>query len=93
MTDTTPTDTKLTFERLMEVLAEKIADRVRVDSHRLYPRLLTIAQAAAYLGLQADEVERLIARRRISTVRIDRRILLDRDYLDQWIKDNKLGWA
>ena len=64
-----------------------------MDPHRLYPRLLTIAQAAAYLGLHADEIERLIARRRISTVRIDRRILLDRDDLDQWIKDNKLGWA
>lgn len=93
MTDSATNDTKLTFERLMEALAEKIADRVCVDPHRLYPRLLTITQASAYLGLQGDEIERLIARRRISTVRIDRRILLDRDDLDQWIKDNKLGWA
>jgi hypothetical protein len=51
MTESASNPQNLTFERLMEVLAEKIAARVCEDPRRLYPRLLTIAQAAAYLGL------------------------------------------
>ena len=46
MTDTTRTETKLTFERLMEILAEKIAAKVCEDPRRLYPRSLTVTKAA-----------------------------------------------
>jgi len=93
MTESANIAKTLTFERLVEVLAEKIADRVSVDPRQLYPRLLTIAQAAAYLGLHRDDIEQLTARHKIPTVRMDRRILLDRDDIDQWIRDNKRGWA
>jgi hypothetical protein len=41
---------ELSVESLIEVLAEKLAAKLAQDPNRLCPRLLTIEQAAAYLG-------------------------------------------
>jgi hypothetical protein len=40
----------LSFEALLEILAEKLANRLTQEPSRLYPRLLTVDQAALYLG-------------------------------------------
>ena len=52
------------------------------------PRLLTVDQAAVYLGRSKASVQHLVAQRRISVVREGRRIFLDIRELDAWIAAN-----
>jgi len=83
----------LTFDRLMEVLAEKLATRLLQEPSRLYPRLLTLDQAAVYLGRTREDVQQLSISGKVPTVRADRRVFMDRLDLDQWIDENKTGWV
>jgi excisionase family DNA binding protein len=52
------------------------------------PRLLTVEQAAVYLGRSKASVQHLIAERRLPVVREGRRIFLDVRELDRWIAAN-----
>jgi excisionase family DNA binding protein len=83
----------LSFDSLLELLAEKLASKLSTEPSRLYPRLLTIEQAAVYLGRTRESVQHLIASEKVPTVRTDRRVFLDRVDLDKWIDDNKTGWV
>lgn len=82
-----------TFDRLLEVLAEKLAGKLSQEPSRLFPRLLTIDQAAVYLGRTREATQHLASSGKIPTVRTDRRVFLDRLDLDKWIDDNKTGWV
>jgi excisionase family DNA binding protein len=83
----------LTFDRLLEVLAEKLADKLTQDQSHLLPRLLTVDRAAAYLGLTREAVQHLVTFSKVPVVRADRRVLLDRRDLDAWIQEHKTGWV
>jgi excisionase family DNA binding protein len=83
----------LSLESLIEIIAEKLADKLARDPNRLCPRLLTIEQAAAYLGRSREAIQHLASSGKIPTVRSDRRVFLDRLDLDKWIDDNKTGWV
>jgi excisionase family DNA binding protein len=83
----------LSFDALLEILAEKLANRLTQEPSRLLPRLLTIEQAAAYVGRTREAMQHLSSSGKIPTVRADRRIFLDRLDLDKWIDDNKTGWV
>jgi excisionase family DNA binding protein len=85
MSDTT----NLSFEGLLELLAEKLATKLSQEPSRLYPRLLTVDQAAVYLGRTREAVQHLVASGKVPSVRSDRRVFLDRLDLDRWIDDNK----
>lgn len=87
MSDTTV----LSFDRLMEVLAEKLATRLSEEPSRLYPRLLTIDQVAIYLGLTREATQDLAASGKIPMVRTEHRAFIDRLDLDKWIDENKTG--
>ena len=81
------------FDRLLEALAEKLASKLSQDPSHLYPRLLTVDQAAVYLGRTREAIQHLVASGKVPTVRADRRVFLDRSDLDKWIDDNKTGWV
>ena len=83
----------LSFDALLEILAEKLANRLTHEPSRLLPRLLTIEQAAAYVGRTREAMQHLSSSGKIPTVRADRRIFLDRLDLDKWIDENKTGWV
>ena len=51
MPDSATTPPNLTFDRLLDTLAEKIAIKLCENPSRLYPRLLTVEQAAVYVTL------------------------------------------
>jgi excisionase family DNA binding protein len=88
------TETKdLTFDGLLEALAEKLATKLSQEPSRLYPRLLTIDQAAVYLGRTREALQHLASSGKVPTVRADRRVFLDRLDLDKWIDENKTGWV
>ena len=86
-------DAHLNFDRLLDMLAEKVAKRLSPDSIPFSPRLLTIEQAATYLGRTREATQHLTSSGKIPTVRADRRVFIDRLDLDRWIAENKRGWA
>jgi excisionase family DNA binding protein len=56
---------------------------------RIEQRLLTVKQAAQYLGRSEASVQHLIAKGTLRTFRADRRVQLDVQDLDRWIADHK----
>jgi excisionase family DNA binding protein len=54
------------------------------------PRLLTVKDAAQYIGRSEQAVQHLIHRRELVVVRKGRRVHLDRADLDRWIEANKM---
>ena len=88
------TDTNgLSFDRLLEMLAEKLAARLSEEPSRIYPRLLTFEQAAVYLGRPREVIQRLANSGKVPTVRAEGIVFLDRLDLDKWIEENKVGWV
>jgi len=53
------------------------------------PRLLTVADAARYLGRTEKSIRHLVQRRKIASIRGDGRVMFDRVDLDAWIKRNR----
>jgi excisionase family DNA binding protein len=80
---------EISFDRLLELLAEKLASRLTQDGAGLCPRLLTIDQAAVFLGRTREAVQHLVASGKLPTVRSDRRVFIDRQDLDSWIEQHK----
>lgn len=52
-------------------------------------RLLSVEEAAVYMGRSEEAMQHLIASGRIRTVRIDRRVFVDLRDLDKLIEDYK----
>ena len=61
-------------------------------SDKLPPRLLTVEQAAEYLGRSKQAIEHMIFRGELNgcVVRKDRRVHIDRVALDKWIENHRL---
>ena len=85
----------LNIDVLLDALADRVAERVSDRLNRssasatMKPRLLTVEQAAAYLGRSKSSVQHMVADRTIPTVRHDRRVFLDIRDLDEWIEHAK----
>ena len=80
------------FEAFLDILADRVAAKVaerlgRAPAARL--RLLTVEQAAKYLGRTREAVQHMIASRKLPIVRADRRVFLDVKDLDGWIENSK----
>ena len=71
----------------LDALADAIADRVIARMQAGQPeRLLTVEEAAKYLGRSARAVRHLIATKALPVVREGRSVHLDRHELDRWIE-------
>lgn len=81
------------LEEVLDLLSQFLADKVlaRLESRNAAsaPRLLTVEQAATYLGRTKEAVQHMVAAGKLPTVRADRRVFVDVDDLDRWIVDNK----
>ena len=84
------------IDGLIDDLAEKVAVRLRPELERMGAgsgsvdrRVLSVPEAATYLGRSETSVRHLIADGVIPTVRIDRRVGLDLGDLDALIERNK----
>jgi excisionase family DNA binding protein len=80
-------------EKVIAEVAERIAERVvrhikNSDNGKVYPRLMTVKQAAEFLGRSENSVSHLIHRREIPVVRHGRSVRLDREALSRWIADD-----
>ncbi len=84
------------IDGLLDSLAEKVVGRLRAELDRtettatVRPRLLTVDQAATYLGRTKTSIQHLISERAIPVVRHDRRVFLDVRDLDNWIESAKV---
>ena|SRR5215472_18816909 len=83
----------LSLDAILDALAARLAARLRNDSAKdagptLRPRLLTVEQAAIYIGRSKEAVQHMTAARKIPVVRDGRRVFLDVKDLDRWIDQN-----
>jgi excisionase family DNA binding protein len=79
---------------LLDQIASGIAERLRLmvpcsSSSGVSPRLLTVDQAATYLGRTKASLQHMVSAGRLPIVRADRRVFLDVRDLDGWIEQNK----
>jgi excisionase family DNA binding protein len=84
-------DIESILDTLAESAASKISARIQAPTRSLaiQPRLLTVEQAAIYIGRSRRGVEHLISSQELPTVRHDRRVFLDVRDLDAWIESTK----
>lgn len=82
------------FDGLAKALAMEIAERLKPEIARLavpviQPALLTVKEAAVYLGRSEQAIQHLIFEKLLPVVRVGRRVHLDRRDLDAFIEKNK----
>ena len=74
----------------LDALADAIAERILARLHQTeQPRLLSVVEAAAYLGRTPKALRHLIASGAIPAVREGSRVHLDRADLDRWVEMRK----
>lgn len=74
---------------LVDVLVDAITERMTSRAGAVQPRLLTVRQAAAFLGRTEKAIYNLVAVGTLPSVRADGRVMRDRIDLDKWIEANK----
>jgi excisionase family DNA binding protein len=83
-------------DRFVSALATEIAAKLipqieqGQSKQRPTARLLTVKEAAAYIGRSEQAVQHMIHKRELVVVRKGRRVHLDRGDLDRWIETNKV---
>lgn len=71
-----------------DTIADAVALRLR-DNGVLVPRLLTLEQAATYLGLTKDALKAKVHMGRVPTVELDKKLRFDKQDLDRMIEVSK----
>ena len=83
-----------TISVLARALAEELSGVLREEFQRLrsqtvLPALLTVKEAAVYLGRSEQAIQHLILQKLLPVVRVGRRVHLDRRDLDAFIEKHK----
>ncbi len=76
-----------------DLLAAKVVEKLAGSGReggKIRKRLLTVEEAAVYLGRTKEAVQHLLAAGKLPSVKSDRRVFLDIQDLDRWIERNKL---
>jgi excisionase family DNA binding protein len=85
----------VTLEFFIHAIAQQVAAEVKAELEQfeqaphVQPVLLTVRDAAVYLGRSEQSIQHLIFERELPVVRVGRRVHLDRRDLDTWIEKNK----
>lgn len=85
---------RVMLDAFADVIAARVLSRLPEVGHakgRPVRRLLSVDEAAVYLGRSKDAVQHLIQADKLPVVRSDRRTMLDIRDLDEWIENNKSG--
>ena len=85
------------MEQAINLFASKVAERVEEQvierlehmAPQIQPALLSVKDAAIYLGRSEQSIQHLIFSQELPVVRVGRRVHLDRSDLDAWIEKNK----
>lgn len=74
----------------LDALADAIAERILARLHQTeQPRLLSVDEAAAYIGRTSKALRHMIASGAMPAVREGARVHLDRADLDRWVEMRK----
>ena len=76
-------------QQVAAIVEEKVIDHLEHMVPPVQPVLLTVKDAAKYLGRSPQSIQHLIFARELPVVRVGRRVHLDRRDLDVWIEKNK----
>lgn len=76
------------LDAIAEAVAEKLSTRIS-NARPLQPRLLTVKQAAEYLGCSEASVYHQVKDGKLPVVRRDRRVFLDVRDMDRVIEECK----
>ena len=71
-----------------DTIADAVVSRLK-ESAVLTPRLLTLGQAATYLGLTPEALKAKVHMGRIPTVDLDKKLRFDKVHLDRIIEASK----
>lgn len=77
------------IESLVELVAARVTEKLAVTGVAM-PRLLSVAQAAIYLGRTEGAVRQLQVGGTLRVVKLDSRVQFDRKDLDQFIENSKV---
>jgi excisionase family DNA binding protein len=86
------TTANTSIDALVDALADRIAARMegkKGNGKTFRKRLLTIDEAAEYLGRTREAMQHLVSSGKMPTVRSDRRVFFDIHDLESWIERNK----
>jgi excisionase family DNA binding protein len=83
-----PPDSRDTIELFLTAMAEAIVDRLE-HRQEVRRRLLDMEQTCEHLSCSEDTVYRLVQEKRLTPVRIDRRMRFDIRELDKLIEEAK----
>jgi excisionase family DNA binding protein len=76
----------LGLDILADAIAARVTERLRQSAE---PRLLSVKEAAIYIGRTPKALRHMIANGAVSVIREGARLHLDRSDLDQWIEMRK----
>ena len=76
-------------EQITARIEETVIEHLEHMTPPVKPALLTVKDAAAYLGRSEQSIQHLIFTKELPVVRVGRRVHLDRRDLDLWIEKNK----
>jgi excisionase family DNA binding protein len=80
-------------DALKTLIREAVQEGIRAERSQTGAvgtrRLLTVEQAAEYIGRTEQAMYQLISQKKIPVVRTDRRVMIDVKDLDKWIDENK----
>ncbi len=77
------------IDSLVEMVAARVTENITKTGVAV-PRLLSVPQAAIYLGRTEDAVRRLQVAGTLRAVKLDGRVQFDRSDLDQLIENSKV---
>jgi excisionase family DNA binding protein len=80
---------ELFASKVAERVEEKVIERLQHMPPQIQPALLSVRDAATYLGRTEQAIQHLIFSQELPVVRVGRRVHLDRRDLDAWIEKNK----
>jgi excisionase family DNA binding protein len=87
-----PTDVLIAKLNLLLANSEEILRHLPASptaASNVQAQLLTVAEAAIYLGRSPQSIQHLIFEKQLPIVRVGRRVHLHRKDLDAWIEENK----
>lgn len=81
------------LDSVIDELADRVVAKLEqrlAGGHAMIPqRLLSVEQAAEYLGRSKASIQHMVASGKVQVVRADRRVFLDIRDLEKWIAESK----
>jgi excisionase family DNA binding protein len=77
------------LDALADAIANRVFERIQAAQESDENRLMSVSEAAKYLGRTQSAVRHMIAKKMLPAVRRDGRVYLDRPDLKTWVEMGK----